>query len=177
MTRSSLRGSRPISPKSAWLSAMSTAGIRSRLSMRGELNRRAARLLMTHLRPILAAAAVGVLMDAAAAHHSLAMFDRDHPIELLGTVQEFRFTSPHTYILLKVERADGDPVVWDLEGNSPNNLAWDGWSSTTIRPGDRLRMKIEPLRSGTPGGAWYPRQVSHEDGTPVVAQRRIGLPR
>jgi hypothetical protein len=170
MARHSLRGSGPISPTSAWLSPLRALG--SRASLRGgEWKHRAARLLMTHLGPIVTAAAVGAVTGTAAAHHSLAMFDRDHPIELSGTVQEFRFTSPHTYILLKVEQADGDPVVWDLEGNSPNNLAWDGWSSTTIRPGDRLRMKIEPLRSGSPGGAWYPRQVSHEDGTPVVPQR------
>jgi hypothetical protein len=135
----------------------------------------AGRLLIT--RAILAAAAVTATTGVAAAHHSLAMFDRDHPIELLGTVQEFRFTSPHTYILLKVERPDGDPVIWDLEGNSPNNLAWDGWSSTTIRPGDKLRLRIEPLRNGSPGGAWNPRQVSREDGTAVVPPHRYGPPR
>ena len=49
------------------------------------------------------------------------MFDRDHPIELVGTVQEFRFTSPHSYILLEVKGADANPVVWNLEGNSPNS--------------------------------------------------------
>jgi hypothetical protein len=177
MAHHSLRGSGPISPTTALISSRWAPGVCSRLSMRCGEWQRAARLLMTHLRPILAAAAVGAVTGNAAAHHSLAMFDRDHPIELLGIVQEFRFTSPHTYILLKVERAAGDPVVWDLEGNSPTNLAWDGWSSTTIRPGDRVRMKIEPLRSGSPGGAWYPRQVSREDGTPVVPQRRYGLPR
>ena len=96
------------------------------------------------------------------------MFDRDHPIELVGTVQEFRFTSPHSYILLEVKGADANPVVWNLEGNSPNSLTWDGWSSKTLRPGDKLRMTIEPLRNGSPGGAWTPRKVSHVDGTPIV---------
>ena len=119
----------------------------------------------------LLAGAVLATAGVAAAHHSIAMFDRDHPIELVGTVQEFRFASPHVYILLEVKRADGDPVVWNLEGNSPNSLTWDGWSAKTLRPGDRLRMTIEPLRNGSPGGAWMPRKVSHADGTPIVTAR------
>ena len=117
---------------------------------------------------LLAGAALAAMTGAAAAHHSIAMFDRDHPIDLVGTVQEFRFTSPHSYILLEVKGADANPVVWSLEGNSPNSLTWDGWSSRTLRPGDKLRMTIEPLRNGSPGGTWTPRKVSHVDGTPIV---------
>jgi len=118
-----------------------------------------------------AGAALAATTGVAVAHHSIAMFDRDHPIELVGTVQEFRFTSPHSYILLEVKGADANPVVWNLEGNSPNSLTWDGWSSKTLRPGDKLRMTIEPLRNGSPGGAWTPRKVSHVDGTPIVTAR------
>lgn len=116
-------------------------------------------------------AALAATTGVAVAHHSIAMFDRDHPIELVGTVQEFRFTSPHSYILLEVKGADASPVVWNLEGNSPNSLTWDGWSSKTLRPGDKLRMTIEPLRNGSPGGSWTPRKVSHVDGTPIVTAR------
>ena len=39
---------------------------------------------------------------AATAHHSIALFDREHPIELVGTVQDFKYISPHTVILLEV---------------------------------------------------------------------------
>jgi hypothetical protein len=38
---------------------------------------------------------------AAWAHHSFAMFDQEHPVDMVGTVHEFKFTSPHTFILLK----------------------------------------------------------------------------
>jgi hypothetical protein len=93
------------------------------------------------------------LGGAAIAHHSFAMFDQENPIELAGAVQEFKFTSPHTFILLKVNK-DGKDTVWNLEGASPSALGRDGWSSKTIKPGDELTMKIDPLRSGAPGGAW-----------------------
>ena len=89
---------------------------------------------------------------AALAHHSFAMFDQENPIELEGIVQEFKFTSPHTFIILVVKQQDGSTQAWSLEGGAPSALVRDGWSSKTIKPGDELKMTIEPLRSGAPGG-------------------------
>jgi hypothetical protein len=117
---------------------------------------------------LLAGAAVVLMAGAAHAHHSIAMYDRDHPVELVGTVQDFSFTSPHTFIRLEVKQKDAPPVTWVLEGNSPNSLVWDGWSSKTLKPGDEVRVKIEPLRSGAPGGAWKPSTTTFKDGKPIV---------
>jgi hypothetical protein len=36
---------------------------------------------------------------------------RENPIELEGSVQEFKFTSPHTFIILTVKQEDGDASV------------------------------------------------------------------
>ncbi len=36
-----------------------------------------------------------VSVDAVAAHHSTAIYDSENPIELSGTVVEWRFTNPH----------------------------------------------------------------------------------
>src|SRR4029077_17236810 len=88
------------------------------------------------------------------AHHSFAMFDQEHPIDLVGTVKEFKFTSPHTFILVEVKEAGKETVIWNLEGGSPSALVRDGWSSKTLPPGTELVMKIVSLRSGAPGGAW-----------------------
>jgi hypothetical protein len=105
---------------------------------------------------------------AVLAHHSFAMFDQENPIELAGTVKEFKFTSPHTFILLQVNGADGTPVVWNLEGASPSALVRDGWSSKSLKAGDELQMKIDPLRSGAPGGAWAVPKTKFKDGKPIV---------
>jgi hypothetical protein len=102
------------------------------------------------------------------AHHSFAMFDTDNPLELEGAVQEFKFTSPHTFILLTVKSQDGNSVTWNLEGQSPSALVRDGWSSKTLKAGDELKMKIHPLRSGAPGGAWTTRETKFKDGRPIV---------
>ena len=117
----------------------------------------------------LAGAAFAMATGAATAHHSIAMFDQEHPIEIVGRVQDYRFTSPHTYILLEVQGKDARPVIWNLEGMSPNSLTWSGWSSKTLKPGDELRMTIDPLRSGAPGGVWNPSKTRYKDGSPIVA--------
>jgi hypothetical protein len=105
---------------------------------------------------------------AARAHHSFAMFDQEHPMELAGTVQEFKFTSPHTFVLLEVKGSDGSSTVWNLEGASPSALVREGWSSKTLKPGDELKMTIDPLRSGAPGGSWSEKKTSFTSGQPVV---------
>jgi hypothetical protein len=105
------------------------------------------------------------------AHHSFAMFDQEHPIELAGTVKEFRFVSPHTFIFLDVNEADGSSQLWNLEGGPPSFLARDGWSSKTLKPGDEVQMTIDPLRSGAPGGAWNVNKIKYKNGTPIVVSR------
>lgn len=102
------------------------------------------------------------------AHHSFAMFDQEHPIQLAGTVKEFHFVSPHTFIFLDVNEADGSSQLWNLEGGPPSFLARDGWSSKTLKPGDEVQMTIDPLRSGAPGGAWSVNKIKYKNGDPIV---------
>ena len=39
---------------------------------------------------------------AAVAHHSTAMFDMQHTVTLTGTVTQFDWTNPHTFIFMEV---------------------------------------------------------------------------
>jgi hypothetical protein len=120
------------------------------------------------LAALLAGGAFLALSSAAIAHHSFAMFDQENRIELAGVVQEFKFTSPHSFILLQVKEQDGSTTVWNLEGNAPSNLVRDGWSSKTLKPGDEIELTVEPLRSGAPGGSWNANRVKFKGGKPIV---------
>jgi hypothetical protein len=115
-----------------------------------------------------AGAALVAASGATLAHHSFAMFDQEHPMELKGAVTEFKFTSPHTFILLDVKGDDGTNTVWNLEGASPSALVREGWSSKTLKAGDELKMTIDPLRSGAPGGAWSEKKTQFQSGQPIV---------
>jgi len=123
------------------------------------------------LAAFLVSAALVATTGAAVAHHSFAMFDQQNPIEVVGTVKEFRYTSPHVYIYLEIRAQDGTSDIWNLEGGSPSLLIRDGWTSSSIKPGDELRMTIDPLRSGAPGGAWQATRIKFKDGRPIVAPK------
>ena len=120
------------------------------------------------LSALLASVSLIATSAAAVAHHSFAMFDQDNPIEIEGIVHEFRFTSPHTFIILVVKQEDGTTQTWSLEGGAPSALVRDGWSSKTLKSGDELKMTIQPLRSGAPGGAWTVPNTKFKDGRAIV---------
>jgi hypothetical protein len=119
----------------------------------------------------------GVLMAGgpARAHHSFTVFDIQHPLELSGTVQQFKFTSPHAVILLQVKGDNGETTVWNLEGSSPSLLMRDGWTKESLRSGDEISLTIDPLRSGAPGGAWISQRVQFRSGRPVACCPPDGL--
>ena len=129
---------------------------------------------MVRLAMLLAAGALALTAGPTLAHHSFAMFDRENQIDLEGVVQEFRFVNPHTFIYLLVKQDDGSTVIWSLEGQSPSLLVREGWTSKTLKPGDELRMRIAPLRSGSPGGAWAANQISFRDGRMLDVSHRSG---
>jgi Family of unknown function (DUF6152) len=87
-------------------------------------------------------------------HHSGAMFDRTRETRISGTVSDFQWTNPHASFKVDVPAADGKSVTWSIEMNGPNNLIRAGWKRTTIKPGDKVSVTINPLRDGRPGG-WY----------------------
>jgi hypothetical protein len=120
------------------------------------------------LAAVLAGGAILAAGHAALAHHSFAVFDIEHPLELQGTVQQFKFTSPHTFIVLEVKGADGSTAIWNLEGASPSIMARNGWSNQSLKSGDQIKLSIDPLRSGAPGGAWTGQKTNFSSGQPVV---------
>jgi hypothetical protein len=120
------------------------------------------------LAAVLAGGAVLAASHGALAHHSFAVFDIEHPLELHGTVQQFKFTSPHTFIVLEVQGDDGGTTIWNLEGASPSIMVRNGWSSQSLKTGDQIKLSIDPLRSGAPGGAWIGQKVTFSSGRPVV---------
>lgn len=107
---------------------------------------------------------LSLLPLALSAHHSPSMFGGD-PLTLTGTVREFQWTNPHSYIQLVVEREDGTVQEWSLEMGANAYLYNLGWRPSTVKAGDRLTVTIEPLRNGKPGGLVI--EVTTPGGEPV----------
>jgi hypothetical protein len=104
------------------------------------------------------------ITDAAWGHHSFAMFDPAHETTLSGTIKEFQWTNPHTWVWLDVPKANGASAeVWGIEGMSPNFLGRRGWSKNTLKPGDKVTIVIHPLKGGKRGGSFL--KVTLADGS------------
>jgi hypothetical protein len=93
-----------------------------------------------------------LVAGVAAAHHSTAMFDMQHTVTLHGTVTQFDWTNPHTFIWLEVMDPKGTTESYSIEGMSPNYLSRNGWTRHTLKPGDKIGMEIHPLKDGRKGG-------------------------
>jgi hypothetical protein len=96
--------------------------------------------------------AVAVCAVPAVAHHSFAMFDAEKTVSIEGTVKEFQWTNPHSWIHLMVADSEGKSVQWSLELGAPSGLARQGWVPKTLIPGMTVKVLIHPLRDGYPGG-------------------------
>jgi hypothetical protein len=116
------------------------------------------------------AIAIAALAGQAMAHHSFAMFDRQKEVVLKGTVRTFQWTNPHSFIELEVVDAQGAVQAYSIEMNSPNNLVRQGWKSSTLKPGDKVSVTMNPLRDGSKGGLFVSAQLP--DGR-VIGDRTI----
>ncbi len=103
--------------------------------------------------------------QAVVAHHAGTMFT-DEVKEIAGTVKEFQFTNPHSWIQVLVETTPGEaPQEWSVEWGSPNQLGRRGIRPSTFKPGAKVTMRIRPMRDGSPAGGFVGAKFA--DGTTV----------
>ena len=95
------------------------------------------------------------------AHHSMAGFDRTKTVSVTGTVKEFKWANPHSWIEMEVPDGKGGTVDWNIEMTSPAVLIRAGWKST-MKPGDTVTVTAHPQQTGEPGGIFV--SVTLSDG-------------
>ena len=89
----------------------------------------------------------------AAAHHSNAAYDTDHPQTMEGTVKTVNWTNPHISFVVEKDVKSGEPAsTWVFEVSSPGVLTRSGWTKRSLQPGDHAVFRYLPLRDGYPGG-------------------------
>ena len=97
----------------------------------------------------LAALASGLMAHAGnvGAHHAIgADYDPDNYITVEALVKEFRFINPHPYVTADVVNEAGETEEWRLLLDDRWELVEDGFSRSTLQPGDRLVVTGMPAR-------------------------------
>ena len=97
------------------------------------------------------------LLLPAFGHHSTAMFDRNNPVTLIGTVKAFEWTNPHSHLVLvanevrnrKGERENSQQEEWRVELHSTAILLRRGWTKTFFKPGDTITVNGGRMLDGS----------------------------
>jgi hypothetical protein len=118
---------------------------------------------MPGLRRPLLAVFLAIAVSSIQAHHSAAMFDMSKTVTLQGTVKEFQYTNPHSWLQVLVVSPDGKTVEWGFESEGPSTLLRVGIKLKTFQPGDKVTIVAHPMRDGRPAGAWI--SATKADGT------------
>ena len=103
---------------------------------------------------------LSILALPALGHHSNAMFDLEKVIELKGTIKEFQFTNPHTWVQVVVKDDKGMDQEWSLEWGSPNNLGRQGIRPSSLPAGTKVTIRTSPMKDGSPGGMFVGAQFA-----------------
>jgi len=90
------------------------------------------------------------------AHHSTLAYDGTRPTVINGVVATFNWRYPHTSIVLDVSDSGGsgepgDIVTrWTVESEGLQLLSRLGWTKSSIKAGDRIRVIGARARDGRP---------------------------
>ena len=96
--------------------------------------------------------AATTLAGAAWAHHSYVMFDRERTVTIDGTVRTWEMTNPHSYLWVVVAKKDGVTEIWGMEGAGVGALQKAGVRKSEVKPGDKVKVTLHPLKDGRTGG-------------------------
>ncbi len=99
------------------------------------------------------------------AHHSSAGFNAVEIKEITGTIKEFQFQNPHTWIQVWVTNGQSETEEWSIEWGSPNSLARRGIRPSTFPPNAQVTMRIRQMLNGSPAGGFVGAKFA--DGTTV----------
>jgi hypothetical protein len=100
------------------------------------------------------AAALLMIPGLTFAHHGSAVsYNLSKMVSMEGIVTEFQWRNPHVYILYDVKDDKGAVVNWGAETHSPIVCEnEDGWTKSTLKPGDKITISVFPSTIGTPRG-------------------------
>ena len=96
---------------------------------------------------VLIAAVVLLTGSRAYAHHSFAAtYFVDQEITIKGTITQFMYRNPHSFVKVESKDANGQVTVWSVEWGGGAQLTQDHVTRDTLKPGDEVTISGNPGR-------------------------------
>jgi len=87
------------------------------------------------------------------AHHGNVAYDNTKVIVVKNaTVTKVNWANPHVLIMFDAKDDQGTVQHWVVENGSPSLLTGQGWTNTTVQPGDTMTFYLYQVRTGKPVG-------------------------
>jgi hypothetical protein len=109
-----------------------------------------------------------VAVTAAEAHHGSADYDVGREVAVAGTVREWRWSNPHTWVYITVAGADRGGE-WSGEGPPLTWAESRGWSKSTLAAGERVTLHMYPSRREARSG--LVKRIQRASGEVLVVSR------
>lgn len=84
--------------------------------------------------------------DALAHHSATATYVRGQVVKIEGTLKEFIWRNPHSFMKVEAPDAKGEKQMWVIEGAAPQQLSEAGLTASTLRAGDHVVVTGYPGR-------------------------------
>ena len=82
------------------------------------------------------------------AHHSqAAQYDTSKQVKIEGTLVQFQFRNPHTFLQVEAPDENGNIVRWSIEWGGIGQLNGQGVTRTTLKYGDVVVITASPSRT------------------------------
>jgi hypothetical protein len=86
------------------------------------------------------------------AHHGNASYENKE-VTIKGTVTQWLWTNPHSFLMLDVKDENGKVVHWVCENQAPSTLVNFGFNAKTFKAGDEVTVVMAAVaKNGTPVG-------------------------
>jgi hypothetical protein len=134
-----------------------------------------------HTRPLsVLGFSLSLLLFAATAfpHHGTSEYVMTEEISLTGTVKEWSFQNPHTWLRLDVTAPDGEVTEWSIESAPLNYMTRQGWSAESLERGEEVTILISPLRNENEPNRGILLEIDPADGEALIVRPpgRFGRP-
>jgi hypothetical protein len=83
---------------------------------------------------------------SALAHHAAAMYETEKTVTVSGTVEEFAYVNPHTWLYVLVTDDNGEETLWGFEAEGPSALMRAGIKNNALQPGDIVTVSVRRPR-------------------------------
>ena len=84
----------------------------------------------------------------ASAHHSQqAQYDTTKQVKIEGTLVQFQYRNPHTFVHVEAPDENGVVQRWSIEWGGAGQLTGQGVTRTTLKYGDVVTITANPSRT------------------------------